>query len=59
METYLNTFAPVGFENPGQKVWLDYMKPYIDEVITDTYGTAVVVINPGKKYKVVIEAHAD
>ena len=59
METYLNTFAPVGFENPGQKVWLDYMKPYIDEVITDTYGTAVGVINPGKKYKVVIEAHAD
>lgn len=59
LEKYLNTFSPVGFENPGQQVWLDYMKPYMDEVITDTYGTAVGVINPGKKYKVVIEAHAD
>jgi len=49
LEKYLNTFSPVGFENPGQQVWLDYMKPYIDDVITDTYGTAVGVINPGKK----------
>ena len=59
LEKYLNTFSPVGFENPGQQVWLDYKKPYMDEVITDTYGTAVGVINPEKKYKVVIEAHAD
>ncbi len=35
------------------------MKPYIDEYISDTYGTLVGVINPKAKYKVVIEAHAD
>jgi putative aminopeptidase FrvX len=56
---YLNNASPVGFEASGQKIWLDYLKPYIDEVITDTYGTAVGVINPGAKYKVVIEAHSD
>ena len=56
---YLNSNSPTGFEAEGQKVWLDYIKPYINEQIVDTYGTAVGVINPGKKYKVVIEAHAD
>ena len=40
-------------------MWLDYLKPYIDDHITDNYGTAVGVINPDSDYRVVIEAHAD
>jgi putative aminopeptidase FrvX len=59
MERYLNNAAPTGFESSGQKIWLDYIKPYIDDHIVDNYGTAVGVINPSAKYKVVIEAHAD
>jgi endoglucanase len=38
---------------------MDYLKPYVDEFITDTYGTAVGVINPEADFKVVIEGHAD
>lgn len=56
---YLNNASPTGFESPGQKIWLEYIKPFIDETIVDVYGTAVGVINPGQKYSVVIEAHAD
>ncbi|XWN35422.1 MAG: M20/M25/M40 family metallo-hydrolase [Roseivirga sp.] len=56
---YLNNVAPVGYETAGQKLWLDYLRPYIDEHLTDTYGTAVGIINPDAPYKVVIEAHAD
>ena len=56
---YLNNASPTGFESSGQQIWLDYLKPYIDEYFTDTYGTAVGVINPSAEYKVVIEAHAD
>lgn len=56
---YLNNASPTGFESTGQQIWLDYMKPYIDENIVDVYGTAVGVVNPGKEYKVVIEAHSD
>lgn len=56
---YLNNASPTGFEASGQQIWLDYLKPYIDETIIDVYGTAVGVINPGQTYKVVIEAHAD
>ena len=59
LEEYLNNPSPTGFESKGQQLWLDYIKPYIDTHIVDTYGTVVGVINPEAKYKVVIEAHAD
>ena len=59
LEKYLNNAAPTGYEWDGQKLWMNYLKPYVDEFITDTYGTAVGVINPKAKYKVVIEGHAD
>jgi putative aminopeptidase FrvX len=59
LERYLNNAAPTGYEWDGQKLWMDYLRPYVDEFITDTYGTAVGVINPKAKYKVVIEGHAD
>jgi endoglucanase len=59
LEKYLNNAAPTGYESEGQKLWMDYLKPYVDEFITDTYGTAVGVINPEADFKVVIEGHAD
>lgn len=59
LKKYLNNAAPTGYEWDGQKIWMDYLKPYVDEFITDTYGTAVAVINPKATYKVVIEGHAD
>ena len=59
LENYLNNASPTGYEWGGQKLWMEYLTPYVDEFITDTYGTAVGVINPDAKYKVVIEGHAD
>ena len=59
LEEYLNNAAPTGYESNGQKIWMKYLKPYVDEFITDNYGTAVGVINPDKKFKVVIEGHSD
>lgn len=59
LEKYLNNPSPTGFESEGQKLWLSYIKPYIEEYFTDNYGSVVGVINPKAKYKVVIEAHAD
>ena len=56
---YLNNASPTGFEAEGQKLWLDYLRPYIDEWHLDNYGTAYAVINPGQPYRVVIEGHAD
>ncbi len=59
LEKYLNNASPTGYEWEGQKIWMDYLKPYVDAFMTDTYGTAVGIINPKAKYKVVIEGHAD
>ncbi len=59
MERYLNNASPTGFESNGQRLWLEYLKPWVDTTFTDPYGTAVGVINPDAQYKVVIEAHAD
>lgn len=56
---YLNNASPTGFESSGQQIWLDYIRPYVDDYFTDTYGSAAAIINPDAKYKVVIEAHAD
>jgi putative aminopeptidase FrvX len=59
LRNYINTPSPVGFEIGGQKLWIDYLKPYVDTQFMDPYGTAVGVINPTHPFKVVIEAHVD
>ena len=58
-KTYINTPSPVGFESGGQRLWIDYIRPFVDDIFTDPYGTAVGVINPEAEFKVVIEAHVD
>jgi len=59
LENYLNNASPTGYESEGQRLWMEYLKPYVDTFITDTYGTAVGVINPEASYRVVIEGHSD
>ena len=59
LEEYLNTASPTGFERNGQDVWMKYLKPYVDKIEVDHYGTCYGVINPEAEFKVVIEAHAD
>ena len=59
LQKYLNNASPTGFESEGQKMWLQYIEPYIDEWKLDNYGTAYGIVNPGQDFKVVIEGHAD
>lgn len=59
LEEYLNTSSPTGYEHEGQKVWMDYIKNFVDKTETDHYGTCYGIINPEAEFKVVIEAHAD
>ncbi len=59
LERYLNNASPTGFESAGQKLWLEYIRPHVDDHFVDPYGTVVGVVNPKAEYKVVIEAHAD
>lgn len=59
LKTYINTPSPTGFESGGQKLWMEYIKPHVDDLMTDPYGSVAGIINPHEPFKVVIEAHAD
>ncbi len=59
MQTYLDNHSPTSYEYTGQKLWMDYIAEYVDKLETDNYGTAFAILNPGKDYRVMIEAHAD
>ncbi|AZI22781.1 M42 family peptidase [Chryseobacterium taklimakanense] len=59
LEDYLNAASPTGYERNGQEIWMNYLKPYVDKIEFDHYGTCYGIINPEAEFKVVIEAHAD
>ena len=49
LEKYLNNASPTGFEQEGQKLWLEYIKPFVDDYWVDNYGTVDAIINPEAK----------
>ncbi len=56
----LNTPSPTGFENAGQKVWMDYARQWADRVDTDSYGNAWVTRHgSNSNLRLMLEAHAD
>ena len=59
LKDYLNAYSPVAQEAEGQKVWVDYVKEFADEVRMDAYGTAYAIKRGTTDKKVVIEAHCD
>jgi putative aminopeptidase FrvX len=59
LERLVNTPSPSGREARGQRVWLDYVKPFADETFTDSYGNAVAVLNKGGSPRLMLAAHAD
>src|SRR5438552_2100177 len=59
LKTLVNTPSPPGHEMRGQRVWLDYLKPFAGETFSDAYGNAVAVLNKGGSPKLMLAGHAD
>jgi endoglucanase len=59
LEQLVNTPSPSGREARGQRVWLDYVKPFAEETFSDDYGNTVAVLNKGGSPRVMLAAHAD
>jgi endoglucanase len=59
LKSLLTTPSPSGHESRIQKVWCDYVRPFADEVRTDSYGNAVAVLNPQGKPRVMLDGHCD
>ena len=56
----LDTPSPSGFEAPGQKLWLEYVKPSAARTWSDAYGNCFAEIVPaGAKRTVAVCGHAD
>jgi endoglucanase len=59
LRTLVNTPSPVGHEVRGQRVWLDYVKPFAEETFSDAYGNCVAVLNKGGSPRLMLAGHAD
>jgi putative aminopeptidase FrvX len=59
LRTLVNTPSPTGHEYRGQRVWLDYVKPFAEETFSDAYGNCVAVLNKGGSPRLMLAAHAD
>ena len=56
----LDTPSPSGFEAPGQKLWLEYVKPSATRTWSDAYCNCFAEIAPaGAKRTVAVCGHAD
>lgn len=51
--------SPSGFEEPVQKVWCNYVRPFVHEVKKDVHGNAIAVINPKGKPALMFCGHCD
>jgi len=58
LDRLLETPSPSGFETRGQRVWIDYVSEFADDVWTDDYGNAVAV-HAGGGTELAFAGHAD
>ena len=64
---FINTPSPTMYEYRAQEVWLNKIKPYVDEIHEDNYGNVYGVLkakrnitdNTHKPFKVLLDAHVD
>ncbi|PSP94407.1 endoglucanase [Halobacteriales archaeon QS_4_62_28] len=59
LEALLTTASPSGYEVPGQRVWIEYVSEFADEVRTDDYGNAVAVFEGDSDTEIALAGHGD
>lgn len=55
----LTTPSPSSMEMEIQKKWMNYVKPYADEIRTDNAGNVIGVLNPEADFKILLAGHCD
>lgn len=55
----LNTPSPSSMEMEIQKKWINYVKDFADEILTDNAGNAIGVLNPDAPFKILLAGHCD
>lgn len=55
----LTTPSPSSMEMGIQKKWIDYVKPFAEDIITDNAGNAIGVLNKEAEVKILLAGHCD
>jgi len=53
------TPSPSGFEQPGQRIVRQRMKPFADTIETDVHGNVIVGLNPKGSPRIMLAGHID
>lgn len=59
LKNLLEAPSPSGFEQPAAKIWREYVKDSVDELIPDVHGNSIAVLNPDAKFKFMLAGHVD
>jgi len=59
LEELIKCPSPSGDEIQIQKLWIEEMKSFADEIRTDFAGNAVAVLNPEAEFEVLLAGHCD
>jgi len=59
LKKLLETPSPSGFETSGQRVWMDYVSQFADEISSDAYGNCIAIVNPKGTPRVLLTGHSD
>lgn len=51
--------SPSGYEQPAAKLWRDYLKEDVHELIPDVHGNSIAVLNPDAEFKFMLAGHID
>ncbi len=58
LKSILSSPSPSGYEQPVQKLWTNYVKPFAD-VRTDSHGNTIGVVNPEGSPRLMFAGHCD
>ena len=59
LKDLLEAPSPSGYEQPAAKIWREYVKGHVDELIPDVHGNSIAVLNPKAKFKFMLAGHID
>ena len=58
LKSIISNPSPSGFEQPVQKLWRNYTKPFA-KVRTDTHGNTIGMVNPKGSPRIMFAGHCD
>lgn len=59
LENFLNAPSVSGYEQPAQRIFREFIKPYVQEMKTDVMGNVIGVKNPNGNPKIMLAGHCD